>query len=196
MKKYLLFAIENKNWLKEFRYAKENFGDEEYISNVDIDEYIEMKVDMIFGDIYNLMKNDGGIVFSTWKMMDSINDGLEESNFIICETSNDKIIMNKINNYNYDDLTYDIGIDYELCEVSRDILNHLPLKYISDIKNFIINKSVDYSKMNQRELDNLLNIAIDSKNYEEANKISKFIKENKVKPKYIKLFEDFIKKVR
>ena len=104
--------------------------------------------------------------------------------------------MNKINNYNYDDLTYDIGIDYELCEVSSDILNHLPLKYISDIKNFIINKSVDYSKMNQRELDNLLNIAIDSKNYEEANKISKFIKENKVKPKYIKLFEDFIIKVR
>jgi hypothetical protein len=194
MKKYLLFAIENKNWLKEFRYAKENFGDEEYISNVDIDEYIEMKVDMIFGDIYNLMKNDGKIVFSTWKMMDSINDGLEEANFIICETSNDKIIMNKINNYNYDDLTYDIGIDYELCEVSSDILNHLPLKYISDIKNFIINKSVDYSKMNQRELDNLLNIAIDSKNYEEANKISKFIKENKVKPKYIKLFEDFINK--
>ena len=96
MKKYLLFAIENKNWLKEFRYAKENFGDEEYISNVDIDEYIEMKVDMIFGDIYNLMKNDGKIVFSTWKMMDSINDGLEEANFIICETSNDKIIMNKI----------------------------------------------------------------------------------------------------
>jgi hypothetical protein len=126
--------------------------------------------------------------------MGDINDGLEESNFIICETSNVKIIMDKINTYNYNDLTYDNGIDYELCEVSDDILNHLPLKYLSDIKNFIINKSVDYSKMNQRELDNLLNNAIDSGNYDEANKISQFIKENKNKTKYIKLFEDFIKK--
>jgi hypothetical protein len=48
--------------------------------------------------------------------------------------------------------------------------------------------------MNQRELDNLLNNAIDSGNYDEANKISQFIKENKNKTKYIKLFEDFIKK--
>jgi hypothetical protein len=194
MKRYVLFAVENKNWLKEFNYAKETFGDEEYISNVDMDEYIEMKVDMLFGEINTLMRNNGQVVYSTWKIMGDINDGLEESNFIICETSNVKIIMDKINTYNYNDLTYDNGIDYELCEVSDDILNHLPLKYLSDIKNFIINKSVDYSKMNQRELDNLLNNAIDSGNYDEANKISQFIKENKNKTKYIKLFEDFIKK--
>ncbi len=190
--KYVIFAIENRQWLHEFNYSKIKFSNKKSLGDMNIAEYIQMKNDIIFNELKTLDGIEYEVISSTVEIgLEQVpaKVALSDMNYMIYKTPTPDLLMTKVREFDFDGLSYSFGVDYILLEVSEDICNTLHINKASTIDQYVINDdTIDYSKLHPKELKKILTYAKHNNNIDLINKISKYVNENK----HIKLYEDFI----
>lgn len=181
----LSIIIPNDQFLElKKKVQNEDIGDT-HLFEMDIEDFIQMNIDMIIGEMKAfLRKTKAGEMLNHEHLIlsDEIDTEISSDNIILIETMEPTNVLRFFNRNFYNDILWGHELKFET------YYNPLEEEDIKQNKPEI-NKShnIDYSKMRQKEIQNLLDQALDNKDYNKAKELSKYIREG------LMMFENFVK---
>ena len=139
----------------------------------DYESYIRSTLELIFNDLkMNIILSDLAIV----KDMEIGN--IYGDNWILFNVENPEMFIKNVETKFLNDTFW------------RDVLQNIKPDLQWEIEGEEQEEEIDYSKLSSKEIDSLINQAIDSRNFSELNVLRNYIKES-YNNKHIKRFDDF-----